>query len=340
MIDSPINWTRFVDLICSVSRVVLSSHQRPDGDSLGSVLAMSRILQRLGKEVRIANPHRVPPTLNYLDPEGKTLKALDQLTDEDRAWIDNADLFIVLDTSSWAQMADVAPLFKAFKGKRAVLDHHVKGDDVDAERFVDEHAEATGALVARAAMELGVELDPSIAEPLFIAIATDTGWFRFDSVTSETFRTVSRLVDAGVVPAAIYRELHEQESLGRIRLVGRTLAKTEPHYGGLLMVTSIMQEDLRESGALPSDTEDIINMTLQVRGSRMAVLMSEQVDGTFKISFRSRCDVDCSVLAKQFSGGGHHAAAGASSVLPFDETRAALLDAIGKALKNCGMTQC
>lgn len=337
MTDSPIDWARFVDLIRSANRIVLTSHQRPDGDSLGSVLAMSRILGRLGKDVRVANPHRVPPTLACLDPEGRVLKALDQLTDDDRAWIDGADLFMVLDTSSWAQMADVALLFKAFRGKKAVLDHHIKGDEIDAERFVDEHAEATGSLVARAARELGVPLDRDIADPLFVAISTDTGWFRFDSVTAETYRTVAELIDAGSKPAVLYRELNEQESLGRIRLMGRTLAKTEPHFGGLLMFTSIMQEDLRESGALPSDTEDIINMTLQVKGSRMAVLMSEQADGTFKISFRSRCDVDCSRLAKQFSGGGHHAAAGASSELPYDETRRALVDAIGKALEDCGM---
>ncbi len=334
MSDSPVNWPRFAELLKTSNRIVLASHQRPDGDSLGSTLAMTRILQKLGKEVRVANPHPVPPNLACLDPDGQALRALDQWTGDDRAWMETADLFLILDTSSWAQMAAVGPLFQNFQGKRAILDHHVKSDEIDAERFVDEHAAATGILVERVAQELGVALDKTIAEPLFVAIATDTGWFRFDSVKAETYRTIARLIEVGVVPSEIYKKLFEQESLGRLRLTGRTLAKTENHCDGQLMFTFVMQDDLHAAGAVQSDTEDIVNMTLQVKGSQLAIFMSELVDKTFKISFRSRCDVDCSVLAKMFGGGGHRAAAGAASSWPFAETRAALLQAASEALKN------
>lgn len=326
-----IDWHRFAEMIASASTILLTAHQRPDGDCLGSEIAMYEALRSLGKEVRVVNPHPTPPTLAFLDPEG-ILKALDQLTDDERAWMDRVDVILVLDTSSWAQLGAMAPIFEVSQAKKMVLDHHVKGDDIGAERFVDNTAEATGSLVIRAVEALGVPLTKEIADAAFVAISTDTGWFRFRSVNSETYHAAARLIDAGTCPADLYRELYEQESLGRIRLVGRTLSKTESHFDGRVMLTWILLDDLRQAGALASDTEDIVNMTLQVRGSKVAVLISELKDGTFKISFRSRCAVDCSRLATRFSGGGHKAAAGASSSLSFDETKAALLEAVGEAL--------
>ncbi len=329
---TPIDWEKFADMVYSASTFLLTAHQRPDGDCLGSEIAMKRILEKLGKIVYVLNPHPVPPTLAFLDPH-HSLRSLNEATPEELSKVNEVDVMMVLDTSSWAQLADMGPLFKESPAKKMVLDHHAIGDDIGAECFVHTEAEATGTLVVQAAEALGVTLDRITAEAAFVAIATDTGWFRFASVTAETYRTVAKLIEAGAVPADLYRELYEQESLGRIRLVGRTLQQTEVHFDGRVMFTRIMQEDLRLSGALQSDTEDIVNMTLQVRGSMFALLVSELKDGTFKISFRSRCDVDCSQLAALFGGGGHKKAAGASSSLPFEETKAALLEAVGKALE-------
>lgn len=329
--NTPIDWKRFAEMIQAARRILLTAHQRPDGDCLGSEIAMKRILEKLGKEVFVLNPDPVPPTLAFLDPN-RELRGLEEASPEERNRINEVDLIMVLDTSAWAQLAGIGPLFRNSPALKMVLDHHLKSDDIGAERFVDNTAEATGTLVVRAAKALGVSPDRKTAEAAFVAVATDTGWFRFSSVNAETYRIAAELVEAGVVPADLYREINEQESLGRIRLVGRTLAQTESHWDGRVMFTRIMREDLRQAGALPSDTEDIINMTLQVKGSQVAVLVSEIKDGSFKISFRSRCAVDCSRLAAQFSGGGHKQAAGASSSLPFEETKQALLAAIGEAL--------
>ena len=333
MRSTPIDWHRFCDMIHSASSFLLTVHQRPDGDCLGSEMAMKRILEKLGKTVSVLNPHPVPPTLAFLDPHNELL-GLQNATPEERTRINAVDMILVLDTSSWAQLAEMGPLIQSSPASKMVLDHHLKGDDIGAEMFVHAEAEATGALVVQAAEALGVALDKEMADAAFIAMAADTGWFRFASVTPETYRTVAKLMDAGAVPADLYREAYEQESLGRIRLIGRTLQQTESHFRGRVMFTRIMQDDLYQAGALPSDTEDIVNMTLQVRGSQVAVLVSELKDGTFKISFRSRCNVDCSKLAALFSGGGHKKAAGASSAQPFDETKKALLEAVGKALEE------
>jgi phosphoesterase RecJ-like protein len=294
---------------------------------------MRLILLALGKEVQIVNPHPTPPNLNFLD-QTNFIKPLERLTQEDKIWINHADLVIVLDTSSWAQLGKMAPVFKVLQARKLVLDHHAKGDDIGAERFIDPEAEATGILVVQAADALNVPLNQEIAEAVFVAISTDTGWFRFSSVNAQTYRTAARLIDTGVVPATFYRKLYEQESLGRIRLIGQTLAQIEPHFNGKLMLVRIMLNDFDKAGALSSDSEDIINMALQVKDSQMAVLISELKDGSFKISFRSRCTIDCSSIAAQFGGGGHKKAAGASSNLPYEKIKQSVLQIIENALNH------
>ena len=325
-----IDWQRFAKIVHSASKIILTIHHRPDGDCIGSALAMRLVLLYLGKEVRIFAPHRTPPTLTFLDPN-LYVTALEDMTEEDTQWMKTADLFFVLDTSAWAQLGDMAVPFRESSIKKIVLDHHVKGDDIGAERFVDSEAEATGALVVRAADALGVSISDEMARSAFVALTTDTGWFRFAGVTADTFHTAARLVEAGVEPDAMYREIYEKESLGRIRLIGQTLSKTESYLNGRLMLSWIRLDDFEAAGAHASDSEDIVNMLLQVRDSKMAALISELNDGTFKFSFRSRCSIDCSVLAAQFGGGGHKKAAAASSPLPFEQVKRAIIEAITKA---------
>ena len=331
--QNTIDWRRFAEIVRSASKIILTIHHRPDGDCVGSAVAMRQILLQLGKDVRIMTPHKTPPTLTFLDPN-QYCTALEDMTDEDIRWMQSADLFFVLDTSSWAQLGEMATPFRESSAKKIVLDHHIKGDDIGAVRFIDPNAEATGALVVQAADALGMPLTAEIAQSAFVALAADTGWFRFSSVTPETFRTAAKLVEGGTQPDVMYREMYEQESLGRIRLIGRTLSKTETYSDGHFLLTWIRLEDFEAAGARSSDSEDIINMLLQVRGSKMAVLISELKDKTFKISFRSRCAVDCSVLAAQFGGGGHKKAAGASLSLPFEQTKQTIVEAVMKALEE------
>jgi phosphoesterase RecJ-like protein len=194
-------------------------------------------------------------------------------------------------------------------------------------------AEATGRLVLEAAQHFGVRLTPEISTPLFAAIATDTGWFRFASTRGDTFRAGGALVDAGAKPTAIFNALYEQETLARLNLTGCILSRATTELDGRLIYTLVRQDDFKATGAVPSDTEDIINMTLNVAGTQMAVILVEQPNSDAKVSFRSRCQVDCSKLAEQFGGGGHKAAAGAFVKGPFEQAQAKVLDAVRLALK-------
>ena len=331
--QNPIDWQRFAEVVSSASKILLTIHQRPDGDCVGSALAMHKLLRHCGKEVRIIAPHKTPPSLGFLDPHGY-ITALEDMSDDDRHYLRTADLFFVLDVSSWAQLGDIATFFRESTAKKIVLDHHIKGDDVGAEKFIDFTSEATGALVIQAADVLGVPISAEIARQAFVALATDTGWFRFSNVTSDTFNMAARLKNAGAQPDVLYKELYEQESLGRIRLIGRTLEKTEAYEENKLLLSWILLEDFDAAGAHSSDSEDIINMLLQVQGSKMAILLSELKDKTIKVSFRSRCLVDCSVLAAQFGGGGHKKAAGATLMPPFDHVKQTIINAAVAALRT------
>ena len=325
-----VNWKAFVDQIGHYESFVLVSHIRPDCDALGSELGMAEVLRAVGKQVRIINAHRTPPPLKFLDPAERIEVLGDDVEPEDVS----ADCIMVLDTSAWAQLGDMGDVIRASRADKMVLDHHVGEDDLGATMYKDYQAEATGQLVVQAADALNVPLNRTMGVPIFAAIATDTGWFRFASVTPATFRAIARLVDVGVVPAEIYADLYERDTLGRLKLRGLILSRTEAELDGALMHTYVVKEDFAATGALPSDTEDAINLTLGVQGAQAAVLLIEQLRGGFKISFRSRCGMDCNDVAQQFGGGGHKAAAGAFQEGPLEEVRERVVSAVREAVRN------
>lgn len=324
-----IDWPRFLQLIGSKQRILLTTHHRPDGDAVGSELGMYHVLRRLGKEVATANPFELPPNLHFIDPDG-VLVHFGKVSAE---MLQSIDLVLILDTSSWAQLGGMGDVIRATSADVAVVDHHLSGDDLGAIVFKDTAAEATGRLVYEAAVRLGVDIAPEIAKPLFVALATDTGWFRFSSTGERTYELAARLAAAGAAPDQIYKELYECETLARLNLTGRVLARAKVELGGRLIYTWITLEDFDASGALPGDSEDLINMTLAVKGTEFAVIFVEQRTGGFKLSFRSRCHLDCSQIAGQFGGGGHKNAAGALIQAPLEEARTMALDVVRKAMQ-------
>ena len=325
-----IEWNDLKSLIDTASNIVLTSHIRPDCDALGSELGMAGLLRQLGKKVRIVNGQETPPNLAFIDPENEIMCiGIDIHADE----LMDADLWMILDTSAWAQLGPMGDVIRRFQGKKVILDHHVGEDDLEATPFKNTAAEATGRLVVEAAEAFGVDLTPQMAMPLFAAIATDTGWFRFPSAGCIAYRTGAKLIEAGASPAGVYAELHERETLGRLRLRGVVLERIQTELNGKLAHTYILKEDFQATGALPTDTEDLVNHCLEIQGTEFAVIMIEQSTGGFKISFRSRCDVQCNLVASHFGGGGHKAAAGAFVKGTFDEVNPALLVHVREALK-------
>ena len=323
-----VDWKRFCEVISEAKNIILTSHIRPDCDALGSCLGMAGILRALGKKVRIVMGQAVPPNLAFIDPNdeimliGEDIKAAD---------LKDADLHMILDTSAWIQLGPMADVIKKSTYKKIIFDHHQGEDDIDAELFKNTTAEAVGRMCVEAAEHLGVELTPEIAMPLYAALATDTGWFRFPSAKEVTYNAAAKLVAAGASPAEIYGHLYERETAGRVRLRGTVLARTETELDGRLAHTFIDAGDYAATGALPSDTEDLVNLLLEIEGTKFAVILVGQVEGGYKISFRSRCGVECNEVASEFGGGGHKAAAGAF----IDEEFASVQEKVLSHVRSC-----
>ena len=330
-IDMTVDWQRFAEQVRQHQHFLLTSHIRPDCDALGSELGMAAVLESIGKRVTIVNGQQNPPNLVFLDPEQRIRSIGETIQPSELA---DVDAIMILDTSAWAQLGQMAEFIQQSTAAKFLVDHHQGEDALGAEIFKNTSAEATGRLVVEAADALGVPLTASMATPLYAAIATDTGWFRFPSTTPTTYEVAARLVAAGARPAAIYAQLYEQETAGRVRLRGRILARVELELQGRLVHTYVHQSDYDEVGADPSDTEDAINLALAISGTEFAVIVVQQRDGSgCKISFRSRCDVDCSAVARHFNGGGHQKAAGAFLAVPLPEAQQQVLAYVRQQLQ-------
>ncbi|MBW3541511.1 MAG: bifunctional oligoribonuclease/PAP phosphatase NrnA [Planctomycetes bacterium] len=306
-----IDWEPLRRIIDDNRRIVLTCHVRPDADALGSELGLAAILEERGKEVRFANPSETPEHLRFLDPTGRLVKFGHGISAEE---VCAADVHIVLDTSAWVQLQDVGPLFERTPAVRVVIDHHVSADDLKAVEFKDVEAEATGSLIVRMADALGWEIPERAVTPLFCAIATDTGWFRFSSTTADTMRQAAQLIDRGAQPHLIYQWLHERNSAARMRLHGRVLSRLNLDCEGRLAWVSVTREDFDQTGARPAETEDLVNECLRIEGTECGFIAIQQLNGNVKVSFRSRTSLDVAAIAEQFGGGGHRQASGA--ILP------------------------
>lgn len=324
-----INWEPLREIIAAHQRFTLISHVRPDADAIGSELGMAGLLEAQGKTVRIVNPSAIPDSLLFLDPTRRVHKFGDGLKAEQLA---DTEVYLIVDTSAWGQLVDICPLLKHTTAKKVVIDHHVSEDDLGATVFKDTSAEATGALIVRLADALGYPITPDIAAPLYCAIATDTGWFRFSSTSAETMRTIGRLVDLGVRPNQIYEKLYEQHSLGRIRLAGVVLGRVTLACEGRLAYTWVKFPDFEETKSRPVDTEDLVNECLKIGGTQSAFIAIEQPNRRIKFSFRSRTELNVAKVAEKWGGGGHRQAAGATLDGPLDTAIGAVLEAMTAAL--------
>ncbi len=303
-----INWEPIRSIIADNQRFILSSHIRPDADAIGSELGMAALLEVMGKTVRIVNPSAMPANLLFLDPTQRIKKLGEGMT---AAEVVDNDVHMILDTSAWGQLTELGGLIKNTKAKKILIDHHVSSDDLGALEFKDTTAEATGTLIFSLFRFFNAPITPEAASALFCAIATDTGWFRFPSTNSNTYRIIGDLMDAGANPNFLYQRLYEQASIARTRLVGKILCGVQLDCDGQLAYVSVMQQDFADTGAVAADTEDLVNECLKIVGTKAAFIAIEQPTKSVKVSFRSRLGVNVAEVAERFGGGGHKQAAGA-----------------------------
>jgi len=326
-----IDWTPLVKAVREHKRFLLTTHIRPDPDGLGSMLALAEALVGMGKEARMVVSSDWPPAYRFLDPERRIQRF--RLPGDDYR---DAETVVILDTGTWNQLGDFGTFLKSSSVPRFVIDHHLSQDDLGATRLVDTTAEATGRLVCEAMTALERPLTKNVADALFAALATDTGWFRHRNTTAATHQLAAKLMQAGAEPPRLYEQIYEQNTLARLKLRGLAHERLQTSDSGRVAYTEVRLVDYPATGAIPPDTEELVNVPRSIAGVEVALFFAEQPAGGVKVSFRSREKVDVARIAEKFGGGGHRLASGATFATTLPEAKARVLQAVHEALAASG----
>lgn len=309
---------RLISLLDEKQRFFITTHIRPDGDALGSQLALGQFLKKLGKEVALINSDPPPYNLDWL-PGIDSIEVFDGSMSQ-RESIGKADVVLILDTNSYERLGKLSGPVKGSSGVKVLVDHHTNPENWFDLKHARETASSTGELVYEiiAGHDAGL-IDTSIATTLYTAIMTDTGSFRYSHVSPQLHRIVADLLERGdITPTPIHTAIYDTRSMQSLRLLGRVLESMTLLYEGQVGYVVISQRILRDTGAGNDDTGGFVNYVLSVEGVRAAVLFYETDTGT-KMSFRSKGDTYVNEWARAFGGGGHRNASGAYLTRPLDE---------------------
>jgi bifunctional oligoribonuclease and PAP phosphatase NrnA len=297
-------------------KLLLTTHENPDGDALGSLLAMHWILKELGKDsLMFMSPDEFPLPWEY---RGWTFEGM---VGEPPADV-NERTVVFLDCGNIDRMPMA---FLQEKGVHILnIDHHHDNTRFGTFNLVVPEASCTAEIVWRLGKELGAEIAAPIADALYVGLVTDTGRFSYENTTPEAHRMAAELIEAGVEPHRVYRRLFEDLPFSRLQLLQRALASVERHDGGAITIAHLTKHDFEETGALETDAEGIVDHMRAVEGTSVAVLVRELLngerEGKRKVSLRATDNrVDVSRVARELGGGGHPQAAGFTTALPFPE---------------------
>jgi phosphoesterase RecJ-like protein len=282
-------------------RFVVVSHARPDGDAVGSSLAMALALRRLGKDARVVSRDRVPPQMQVF-PGVESIEVVDHIEDA-------GDAVIILECGD-AQRTGIAGIER---GYIINIDHHPGNALFGAMNWLDLSAAACGEMVFELIGELGVSLTPEIATHVYIAILTDTGAFHYSNITPRTFDICRQCVEAGVNPPAVARSIFDSNNLARLKLYGAVLHQMQLDPTGHIATVYVDQRLAHECGGTYEDTEGLVNLPLTVKDIVAVAFFKENGPGDWRISMRSKGAINVNAVAREFGGGGHTNASGCSA---------------------------
>ena len=299
---------RFANWISDSQRLVLTTHMNPDGDALGSEIGLALFLEQLGHHVTLLNADPTPDSLAFL-LDGRPAPIVFEETDGRRR-LANADRVILLDNSAPDRLGCMERAMVEVASKTCCIDHHPTRGMPWSERVLDVSASATSEIVYDLVTGRGWIPDRVAARALYVGIATDTGFFRFNSTTANAHRIVSALLDLGVETADCYRRLYERNSLAFTRLLGQALSDIQLDGAGAVASVRLTQALLNDLEAQNEDVSEIANVLLAMDGVRIALLFRELREGSVKVSLRSKGPLDVHALAVRYGGGGHRNASG------------------------------
>jgi phosphoesterase RecJ-like protein len=312
---------RICDAIRARQRFVISSHARPDGDSIGSQLAMALALRALGKHVEVVNQDAAPAALMAF-PEVPSIQVAESADGE-------FDAAIIMECSD-LKRTGVTGLDRHFVIN---IDHHPGNSDYGAINWFDSGAAACAEMVFDVIRALDVPLSVEIGTHVYMGILTDTGSFHYSSISARTFDICRQLVEAGVDPPKVARSIFDSNTLGRLKLFGAVLSSIELAHNGRLAIVRVDRAMAAAAGGTYDDTEGLINLPLTVREIQAAVFFKEIDKHEFRVSMRSKGDIDLCTVAKKFGGGGHKNASGCTVTGRYDDVRARVVTEITAAIE-------
>lgn len=312
--------------IAGADRVLCVSHDRPDGDAIGSLVAIGLLLEKQGKSVELVNFDSVPEALAFL-PESGRIKQPEGESD--------ANLMVVLDSAGKDRISSTVWEFAEGVGEVINIDHHISNTHFGDLNYVDSESPATGQIVYQLAEALGWEIDKSIAENLYAAISTDTGSFRYPSTTADTYRIIAGLVDRGVDVGRTNRMLYESYPERRVLVLRDLLQDLRIDFDGKCASLALPLSLTESLGLKLGDTEGVIDIIRAIDTVLVAVFFEELPDGKIRVSSRSK-DERCNVgeICAEFGGGGHSLAAGARMSAPLEDARERFLAQVGRVLDS------
>jgi len=296
--ESPL--PQIVRALREADEILVTCHRSPDGDAMGSLLAMGLILRELGKRTTLYSPNSVPQQFAFLPLTDEVVTRVPAET--------RFDVSLALDTGDEGLLGDQFP-DADHRGTVIVLDHHASATPFGDLRWHEPTSAATGVLVGRLAHALEVELTRELAEPLWCAIYTDTGGFRYSGTNAEVLRLSAELVATGIRPWDVSVQLYENNPVERIQLLGRVLQTLALSASGQIASLAITEPMVREANADDSMLDGFINYARSIAGVEVAVQVLQQGDRC-RISMRSKGRINVGELAQRLGGGGHHNAAG------------------------------
>ena len=304
-------------------KVALFSHVSPDGDCIGSMLAIGLALEKMGKEVTYYNPNRMANNLQFLPGSSRVSQVLPNPQPEVLMFVDCTDLGRV--NLSKADLSEESTVLN--------LDHHISNHSFGHVNWINAQASAVGELALALIQLLGVEIDVEIATNLYTAIVTDTGCYQYSNTTAETHRLTGDLLDKGIDIKMIHYHLFDQKPLAQLKLLQYALNGLEIYAEGQLAIMTLSLEDFQKSKAEQETSEGLVNHVRSIAGVEVAVLLKEVGPQEIKGGIRSNLWLNVNEIAAQFGGGGHKRAAGCIFRIPMAEAKQNIISAIEEGLR-------
>lgn len=319
----------FRDLCDGAERFVLTTHVNPDGDALGSQLGLARFLLARGKHVRVVNQDPTPEILRFLEAEGFAVETYDPGTHDEV--LRSFDLVVLLDNSAPDRLGRMEPIMGEVAGHTLCIDHHPSRDTPWCHLILDEGSCATAVMVYDLVRDAGWTPDREAAVGLYVGLATDTGFFRFNSTDAKAYDIAADFVRLGAEPSRVYQAIYERNTVAYTRLLGHALS--EVHVAGGAVASAAVTLDLvNRLNAEGVDTSEITTALLAMDGITVALLFRELAGGRVKVSLRSKGVLDVHRLATEFGGGGHRNASGIVMQGTLDEVLRAVTGRIAELL--------